>query len=217
MQELGIQGADQYVVTYNGAVTQSVTGGILGKHLLSADDFERIRVFCDQHQVHFNALDDQSQIYTPNQQISWQTVRQAAENQAGIQMLAPQDFPIRFPLAKVMLADEPAKLDTVESAFRALFGERYYIVRSQPYFLEVLNRQADKGHGLTDLMTHLGLESDELVGIGDEANDLPMFTTVGTAVAMGNAHPEIQQAADWVTADNDHDGVAQAIDRLLAE
>lgn len=217
LQELGIRGANQYVVTYNGAITQSVEGKIIGKHLLSADDFDRIQAFCDQHQVHFNALDDCSRIYTSNQQISWHTVRQAAENQAGIQVLSSQDLPIRFPLAKLMLADEPEKLDSIKTKLRLLFGDRYYIVRSQPYFLEVLNRQADKGRGLTDLMNQLGFEASELAGIGDEANDLPMFATVGTAIAMGNARPEIQQAADWVTVDNDHDGVAVAIRRLLAE
>ena len=44
-------------------------------------------------------------------------------------------------------------------------------------------------------------------------NDLPMLSWAGHAVAMANAHPEVQEAADEVTASNDDDGVAVVLER----
>ena len=51
--------------------------------------------------------------------------------------------------------------------------------------------------------------------MGDADNDLPMLAAAGLAVAMGNANESVRAAADVVVADNDHDGVAEAIERFL--
>ena len=55
----------------------------------------------------------------------------------------------------------------------------------------------------------------EVVAIGDGHNDVAMFERSGLSIAMGNASPEVQRAADFVTASNDEDGFAQAIERLV--
>ena len=55
-----------------------------------------------------------------------------------------------------------------------------------------------------------------MVAIGDGDNDIVMLRLVSFGIAMGNASAKVQAAADWVTATNDHDGVALAIDRLRA-
>ena len=47
--------------------------------------------------------------------------------------------------------------------------------------------------------------------IGDSENDLSMLKVAGVSVAMGNATPEVKEQADYITADNQHGGVAQAI------
>ena len=52
------------------------------------------------------------------------------------------------------------------------------------------------------------------MAVGDGMNDLTMLRMAGVGVAMGNACPEAMAAADAVTADCDHDGVAQAIARF---
>ena len=53
----------------------------------------------------------------------------------------------------------------------------------------------------------------EVMAVGDSGNDLSMIEDAGLGVAMGNATPEILAAADAVTADNNHDGVALAIEK----
>ena len=70
-----------------------------------------------------------------------------------------------------------------------------------------------KGSGLLALAEKLGLRRDQVMAVGDSGNDLSMIEDAGLGVAMGNATPEILAAADAVTTDNNHDGVALAIEK----
>lgn len=56
---------------------------------------------------------------------------------------------------------------------------------------------------------------EEVAVLGDMANDLPMFAAAGFAIAMGNATPEVQAKADAVTATNDENGWARAIEEIV--
>jgi hydroxymethylpyrimidine pyrophosphatase-like HAD family hydrolase len=47
-------------------------------------------------------------------------------------------------------------------------------------------------------------------------NDLPMLAWAGHGVAVANAHPDVIDAADEVTASNEDDGVAVVLERLSA-
>ncbi len=53
------------------------------------------------------------------------------------------------------------------------------------------------------------------MAIGDSLNDLEMIRYAGIGVAMGNARPEVKEEADYITASNDADGVAEAIERFV--
>lgn len=80
----------------------------------------------------------------------------------------------------------------------------------------VLPAGVDKGSGLAQAFTALGLSGEEAVGIGDAENDLPLLARCRLAVAVGNALPEVQAAAHLVTAGAAGAGVREAIGRLLA-
>lgn len=69
-----------------------------------------------------------------------------------------------------------------------------------------------KGRGLVALAEYLGLRKDQVMACGDSGNDLEMVRQAGLGVAMGNAFPEVKAVADVVTLDNNHDGVAAAIE-----
>lgn len=81
--------------------------------------------------------------------------------------------------------------------------------------LEINTRTANKGVGLLKLGEKLGLRQDQIMAVGDGVNDIQMLRAVGYGVAMGNASPEVKQAADAVTADCSQDGVALAIEAVL--
>lgn len=81
--------------------------------------------------------------------------------------------------------------------------------------IEINSKEADKGIALKALCSFLGISLSETMVIGDELNDLPMLLAAGKGVAMGNAPQEVKDAADEVTLDCDHAGVAYAIEKHL--
>ncbi|MDR3766668.1 MAG: Cof-type HAD-IIB family hydrolase [Butyricicoccus sp.] len=83
--------------------------------------------------------------------------------------------------------------------------------------VEVNRKGVHKGSGLEQLAAELGFGMDAVMAIGDSDNDLSMLRMAGLGVAMANAAPHIQQAADVCTGSNAEDGVAQAIYRYILE
>lgn len=82
--------------------------------------------------------------------------------------------------------------------------------------LEMTAADVTKAAGLRQLTEYLYIPISQTVGIGDADNDKDMLHTVGFSVAMGNADEELKEACDFVTADNDHNGVGKAIRHIMS-
>ena len=117
----------------------------------------------------------------------------------------------------VAVSDDFDLLTRLEQHARAAFAERATIVRSQPYYLDFTHPHANKGDALSGLAKMLGIPPTEVAAIGDGANDIAMFERSGLSIAMGNASPPVQGAADFVTDPNSRDGFANAIERYVLD
>lgn len=82
-------------------------------------------------------------------------------------------------------------------------------------FINIINKGVSKGIALEYLISHLGIKKEEVIAIGDGLNDLSLLSTAGLAVAMQNSPPDLKSLADYITADAEHCGVAQAIHRFI--
>ena len=91
------------------------------------------------------------------------------------------------------------------------------VVSSLPMNMEINAAGVDKGAGLLALAGHLGLPASALMALGDGGNDTAMIRAAGLGVAMGNAFPEVKEAANYVTASNNEDGAARAIEKFVLE
>ncbi|MEH7073217.1 Cof-type HAD-IIB family hydrolase [Neobacillus drentensis] len=81
--------------------------------------------------------------------------------------------------------------------------------------IEVNLAGINKAKGLELVCSRLGLEMKDVMAVGDSLNDLAMIKAAGMGVAMGNAQDLVKESADWVTATNEEDGVAKAIDKWV--
>lgn len=107
------------------------------------------------------------------------------------------------------------RLARCELELRAALAGRATVARSQPYYLDVTHPEANKGHALLALSRYLAIPPTEIAAIGDGWNDVAMFERSGLSIAMGNASPEVQRAAQFVTASNREDGFALAVERYV--
>lgn len=83
--------------------------------------------------------------------------------------------------------------------------------------VEVHHAQSGKCNGLQRVADRLGVPREEILAVGDHFNDLKMLRFAGIGVAMGNALPEVQAEADWVTGTLAEDGVAAALERFVLQ
>ncbi|MDR3460927.1 MAG: Cof-type HAD-IIB family hydrolase [Beijerinckiaceae bacterium] len=106
-------------------------------------------------------------------------------------------------------------LEQYEGELHEALGGQATIARSQPYYLDITHPLANKGIAVAAIATLLGVPLAEVAVIGDGANDVAMFERSGLSIAMGNASPEVRQAADFVTDTNRNEGFAAAIERFI--
>ena len=87
-------------------------------------------------------------------------------------------------------------------------------LRSKATYLEILSPESTKGSAAQILLQHYGLEREQAVAFGDNDVDVDMLQYCGFGVAMGNAPNSVKEAADYVTASNDQEGVYIALNTL---
>ena len=115
----------------------------------------------------------------------------------------------------VGVSDDLDRVAACEAEVQALLGNQASAARSQPYYLDVTNPQANKGSVVTYLARALGIPAGQVATIGDMPNDVLMFKPSGFSIAMGNASAEVQAQADAVTDSFDDEGFAKAVERFI--
>jgi len=146
---------------------------------------------------------------------------EAYANMAGVTPVIEPDLLGRIkeqePTKLLIINNDIPQLQQMEMQMRRSFGDRLYITRSKPYYLEFMNTEATKGRALKVVSEYFGVDRLEVMAIGDSFNDIEMLKFAGLAVVMGNAPQKVKRYADYVTESNDEDGVAMAIQRLVLE
>jgi len=115
----------------------------------------------------------------------------------------------------VGVSKEFAILAQRERDVRAALADHATVVRSQSYYLDITHPLANKGVALSEIARLLEVPLAEIAVIGDGGNDVTMFERSGLSIAMGNASPAVQRAADFVTDSNRDDGFANAVERFI--
>ncbi len=133
----------------------------------------------------------------------------------GPDVLAPMARWINQPVTKLLVLGEPGGLAPVAGAVRARFATEVRIIQTEDEMLQISHAAASKGKALRAVAGELGCEADEVLALGDNANDVGMLRWAGTGVAVGNASAEALAAADCAVAASDAGGVAEAIRRFV--
>ena len=115
----------------------------------------------------------------------------------------------------VGVSDDHAQVATCEAHMGQALGDRASAKRSQPYYLDVTNPDANKGAVVDALATMLRIPAHEIATIGDMPNDTLMFRRSGFSIAMGNASDDVKAQASAVTDSYNDEGFAKAVERYL--
>jgi hypothetical protein len=119
-------------------------------------------------------------------------------------------------VAKIVgISDDYDAVARCEADVQRECGNHVSAARSQPYYLDVTHPDANKGHVVEVLSQALSIPPEQIATIGDMPNDVLMFKKSGLSIAMGNASPEVQRQAHCVTASNQEEGFAKAVETFI--
>ena len=119
-------------------------------------------------------------------------------------------------VAKIVgVSDDHDAVARTTEAVRDQFHDHVTAAQSQPYYLDVTHPEANKGGVVKFLAARYGIPDAQIATIGDMPNDVLMFAHSGLSIAMGNATPEVQRAARMVTATDQDEGFARAVERFI--
>lgn len=211
MQALHLMEDENYIIALNGGCILTSRQEVLYQKTLSNRDIQCIaNVLMDHHLSFTMYQDNQIYAYQLDDNLKQLPIFQDVElKDISIAQLQKSDY-----ASKIIVVANKAQLDDDQSKLVASLSN-YTVVRTTPYFLEILPKGVDKGTALGFLANHLHLSLQEMMAIGDAENDISMLRKVGLGVAMGNAVEEVKQVAHFVTLSCEEDGVAYVIYQMM--
>lgn len=215
LDELKLNEDGDFVICFNGALVQEVkTKKVISNIEMNYEDYRKIYEFAVENNVRIH-INTPTNIVIPYDSPNKYSGIEANINEIEIVSMTDSEIKEKVTFCKIMIIDDPEKLETLMTKIPDELHKNYTIVRSAPFFLEFLNKEANKGNALKKLCEHIGISIDEAIAIGDEENDKHMIEYAGLGVAMGNARESIKKIANHITVTNNEDGVCKVINEFL--
>lgn len=203
------------IITYQGALVKaSNSGKVLYYRPLPMDKAIEIMKYFKKSKVHYQAYF--------NDQLCMESLTEEGLDYSCLAGVKPVivknliDEAARQETCKILAVIENEKLLLdMELELRGIYTRDLYITRSKPYYLEIMDPQANKGDALRVIAEHYNIDRKEVLAIGDSYNDMAMIEWAGIGVAMGNARKSVMETADYITSSNEEEGVAEALYRFI--
>lgn len=213
-KELKLDEYGGYILSYNGAkIINCLSGETIFARELPTDTNQKIIRLAKEHGVNLLTYDG-DMVVTPDAADRYVQI-ESAINHLDVKQVDDLEAYVTYPVVKFLMLDDGDYLAMVEPKVKAALGRDFSIFRSEPYFLEILPKGVDKALSLARLLETLHLTKEEMICCGDGYNDLSMIRFAGLGVAMENAVLPVRNAAGYITASNDHDGIAQVIEKFM--
>lgn len=115
----------------------------------------------------------------------------------------------------VGVSDNHDAVKRCQADILAACGDRVSATRSADYYVDVTQRDANKGHSVVELAESMNIPLENVATIGDMPTDVLMFQKSGISIAMGNAADDVKSEATFTTTSNTEDGFAHAMDEFI--
>jgi Cof subfamily protein (haloacid dehalogenase superfamily) len=217
-------GFDLWLVTSNGTVTRSSTGELFHRDLLPAAVARRLITHMDAFRgnavVTFDKETRGALVLEGLDLLNESISRWIEKNAPYIEQVRPLESALVSDPIQAMFCGSiewmrraEARLESGDFASDITVLKTEY-ERRNLCILDVLSSRCSKGHALRRWAAHRGLSREQVMAIGDNYNDVAMLEFAGFPFIMGNACAELKQNGWPVTASNDHDGVAAALEQV---
>ncbi|OON97923.1 MAG: HAD family hydrolase [Epulopiscium sp. Nele67-Bin005] len=213
LKELDMITNEDYLVCFNGALAQNIgTEEVLHHITLKGKDLIELHELAQKLGVNIHAFSKDGCI-TP--ELTKYAKHESELNDIEVNVIDYSTIDPEEDIVKIMMTEEGDKLQKAIDQFPEELYEKYTVLRSAPYFVEFLNKNANKGEGVRALAERMNVAQEHIMTFGDAGNDKHMIEYAGMGVAMGNAFEEIKEIANFITKTNSEDGVAFGIEKFV--
>lgn len=213
-------------VSYNGSkVVDAQTMETLFNEPLSVAEGKAVLEHLKQFEV-YPMIDKDNYMYVNNvfaPPITWRggtiDIIQYESRGGGFLLCEKEDLAdfIDYEVNKILTAGDPAYLQEHYRAMMEPFKDTLSCMFTADFYFEFTANGIDKAKALDSVLKPMGYTQEQMIGFGDGMNDLTMVKYAGTGVAMGNAVKDLKEIAQYITATNDEDGIAKAIEHFMPE
>lgn len=235
--ELGI---DNFLISGNGSVIYDIQNDeIIYDRFLSKEQVLEIVKMCEENSFYYNIYTEEEVIAKSlNYNVLFynnENIKKNEEKRTHINLVQDVARYIeesgRENFLKITICDESKwvfnnimrklkeikNVDILEIEYmsRKRIKEGTSDIDIQYYYTEITNENVNKWSAIEFLMEKFNIKKEEIVAIGDNLNDKEMIQNAGLGVVMGNSNPKMKEIADVIVADNDSEGVMDAINQYV--
>lgn len=213
-EELELKKYGGYLLSFNGGrIVECSTGETVYQRILSAEIIPELYAFAKEHGCGLLSYEKDCIIsaFEPDEYVDLES------RINGLAVKVVENFPeyVNFDVNKCLLTAPVEIAPDLEKQLQLKYQEMLSIYRSEPFFIEVMPQNVDKAASLDRMLEVIGLTKEDTICCGDGFNDISMIKYAGVGVAMGNAQPAVKEAADYITATNDEDGLVQVMNKFI--
>lgn len=211
IEMMDIHDEDDYFVSFNGARIDRVTGETVFNKGIDQPLLSELIDLAEEYNITLQLYQDHMYAASENAIIK----EYVGLTSSTVEIV--DDLRVLTNSTKVLFncKDIPL-LEKIQTIIKEKHGDKVNVFFSKPTYLEVLNKEANKGLAVEYMAKELGVEQSEIIAVGDSFNDSYMIRYAGLGVAVANAREEVKDIADYITeSDHDHDAVAEVVQRFI--
>ena len=213
--QLGFSNSDP-VICYGGAMVREMGGETLRHDTLPTDISVEVLEWAARRDLHSRVFTD-GKILTSAATLPARTYLRVTDDAGGCTVDSPAEW-VRENgerPTKLVLVDHPDDIESWLGEARRAFGERLFVTRSLPHYVEVGGITSNKSSALGFVCKYWNVEPSRTLAFGDADNDIDMLRFAGRGVAVGGKNEEVLAAADTTVPTVDEDGVAGYLEWLM--
>ena len=235
-------GVDNYLISGNGAAVYDIQNQkVLYDRFLSKEQVLNIAKMCEENSFFYNVYTEDEVIASSlNYNILFyhkENIKKIEEKRTHINVVQniaeyiEQSGKEKF--LKITVCDESQFIfNSIMKRLKEIDGidvlEVAYMSRKkiksgtedidiQYYYTEITNENVNKWTAIEFLLEKLNIKKEDVIAIGDNVNDKEMIEQAGLGVVMGNSNPKMKEIADEIVADNNSEGVLEALNKYVLE
>ena len=211
-KELELDLNDSYMISFNGAIISRVKDDlVLFEQKLTVEQIQELYDYSVKMKTHIiTYVDDEIISETDSEFIE---IEKEITGMPHLKVSSFKDY-VNKPAVKCILLKEPIYLKELEQDLKTAMPQ-LSVSMSKPFFLEAAQQGIDKAASIKILAEKLGIHQSEIIAVGNAGNDLTMIEYAGLGVWVDNVTPELRDRADIIVASNNHDGVAEVVQRYI--